>query len=274
LERNLSSPPLAKKDPSSWPPLGWRWEYYHALLELVPDDLVVDEVLIGLHWTLVRSGDRVGMSMTYREGEVSVPQAGDFAGKPLREVARLVLSWNFVEAAIGVAAIGAGVNTRERVESLLGHPLEVYDPENAFDALREKLRGKKVAVVGHFPGIEELREDVELTIFERVPLPGDTPDPAAEYLMAEQDAVFLTASTLVNKTFPRMLELAREKFLVLVGPSTPMHPLLYTWGVDVLAGLFVLDPDRVWHIAQEGGHRRLFQEGAFRVNVPRHGGGL
>lgn len=274
MEPNLSFPPLVQKDSNLLPPLGWRWEYYHALLELVPDDLVVDEVLVGLHRALVRSGDRVGLSMTYSEGEISVPQAGDFAGKPLREVAHLVLSWNFVEAAIGMAAIGAALNTRENVESLLGHSLESYDSKNAFDALRKKLRGKKVAVVGHFPGIEELREDVELTIFERAPLPGDTPDPAAEYLMAEQDAVFLTASTLVNKTFPRMLELAREKFLVLVGPTTPMHPILYTWGVDVLSGLVVLDPDRVWKIVQEGGHRRLFHEGTFLINVSRLGGSL
>ena len=36
------------------------------------------------------------------------------------------------------------------------------------------------------------------------------PDPACEYILSEQDVVIMTATTLINKTMPRLLALSRN----------------------------------------------------------------
>ncbi|MEN6473015.1 MAG: DUF364 domain-containing protein, partial [Syntrophaceae bacterium] len=94
---------------------------------------------------------------------------------------------------------------------------------------------------------------------------GDLPDPAAEYILPLQDAVFITATTLINKTLPRLIELSRESFVVLVGPSTPLTPVLFDYGVKALAGTVVVDEAKVWRHVAEGGERSVFSHGARMV---------
>jgi uncharacterized protein len=73
-----------------------------------------------------------------------------------------------------------------------------------FTSLREEMCGKKVAVVGHFQGLERIAEICNLSVLERRPQPGDYPDPACEYILREQEVVIITASTLINNTMPRL----------------------------------------------------------------------
>jgi uncharacterized protein (DUF4213/DUF364 family) len=114
----------------------------------------------------------------------------------------------------------------------------------AFAAWRDRVRGKKAAVIGHFPHLEEkLGEVCELSVLEKRPVPGDYPDSACEFLLPVQDFVFATGVTLTNKTLPRLLELARRAELILAGPSVPLSPLLFEWGVRDLQGFVVTDPD-------------------------------
>lgn len=77
---------------------------------------------------------------------------------------------------------------------------------------------------------------------ERVPRPGDHPDTACEYLLPECDYVFISSSSFVDKTAPRLLELSRRAHTVLVGPSTPLPPMLFDYGVDTTTGFVVTDP--------------------------------
>ena len=82
------------------------------------------------------------------------------------------------------------------------------------------------------------------SVSERFPEPGDYPDTACEYLLPDADYVFISSSSFVNKTTPRLLDLAigGGAHTVLVGPSTPMHPLLLDLGVDTVTG-YVPDPE-------------------------------
>jgi uncharacterized protein (DUF4213/DUF364 family) len=101
-----------------------------------------------------------------------------------------------------------------------------------------------VAVIGHFPHLEKtLGKVCDLAILEKRPLPGDYPDSACEFLLPFQDYVFATGVTLINKTLPRLLELSRRQGLILVGPSVPLAPLLFDWGVRDLQGMVVTDPE-------------------------------
>ena len=74
--------------------------------------------------------------------------------------------------------------------------------------------GKRVAVIGRYPGLEAYAGRFDLTVLERQPSDLDLPDAAAEYLLADADWVFMTATTLINKTFPRLADLAAAGFRV------------------------------------------------------------
>ena len=241
-----------------------KWAIYDKLIAGIPLKSVVEDCLVGLRWILVRSGG-VGMALTPPEGERRSAWSGSFTGKPTREVAALAKSWNPLEAAVGVATINSYYNAPEVFSRTWKAGLEDQPTGNAFEHYRERLKHKKVAVIGHFPGLEDLAAQCELSILERRPGPGDLPDPAAEYILPQQDAVFITATTLINKTLPRLIELASNSFTVLVGPSTPLTPMLFDFGVKALAGTVVKDDAKVWRHVAEGGERSVFAHGARMV---------
>jgi uncharacterized protein (DUF4213/DUF364 family) len=162
-------------------------------------------------------------------------------GLPLWELARASKSWNFTEAAMGIAAMGAYWNSpeRPRTANALKNPAI-----SAFESWREQVRGKKAAVIGHFMNLERTLAPVcELSILEQRPRHGDYPASACEYLLRLQDFVFATGVTLINKTFPRLLELSRAAEFILVGPSAPLCPRLLDFGVKDLQGFVVTKPD-------------------------------
>lgn len=71
--------------------------------------------------------------------------------------------------------------------------------------------------------------------------------------MPEADFAFITGVTLENKTAPRLLKLAREAFVTMVGPSVVMAQPLFDAGVDMAAGSIVMDPDLARHAVKSGG---------------------
>ena len=81
----------------------------------------------------------------------------------------------------------------------------------------------------------------EVVILEREPKPGDYPDSACEYLLPDCDVVLITGSASVNKTMPRLLELAKDARIVLTGPTVPLCPGLLDLGIQRLNGSVVLD---------------------------------
>ncbi|MGI9862499.1 DUF364 domain-containing protein [Moorella naiadis] len=247
------------------------WAIYDELIAGVPPDLEVEDCLVGLNWVLVRSR-ATGLVMTPLEGHPRIKLAGKIKGMPVRELAVHIKSWNNFEAALGLAAINSVLNTPEQVESLCGRPLSSQPQVSAFTYFQEQVKGKKVTIIGHFPDLEPLARNCRLTILERRPGPGDLPDPACEYILPVQDYVFITATTLINKTFPRLVELSRQARVILVGPSTPMTPALFHYGIDTLAGTVVMEPELIRRVVQEGGCLEIFKGGGRMVQVSRDEG--
>lgn len=242
------------------------WQIYDDLIASIPEDLTVKDCLVGVNWTLVRSRT-TGTAMTMENGMGAVRNCGALIGMPVRELAEYIKSWNNLEACMGLAAINSVYNTVERLEELTKKSLAQQPQESAFQTFREEIKGKKVAVIGHFPGLEELEAWCSLSVLERNPQPGDFPDPACEYILPEQDYVFITSTTLINKTLPRLLEISRPARVIMVGPSTPLHPVLFNNGVDTLAGS-VVDDDKVWTYVRQGGlGQRIFKQGCHMVKV-------
>src|SRR5215467_8235391 len=156
------------------------WTLYDELIAAVPEDSVVAGCLAGLNWFLVRSRG-VGVAMRPREGEEIIPKAGALTGMRTRELAGWIKSWNWNEAAFGLAAINSELNAPAPVEQNCCQHLNAARNEDVFNSLADELKGKKVAVVGHFYNLERLKPVCKLSILERRPKEGDLPDPAAEY---------------------------------------------------------------------------------------------
>ncbi|NMC86785.1 MAG: DUF364 domain-containing protein [Anaerolineaceae bacterium] len=231
--------------------MGNPWALYDSLLDGIDSSLIVDHYGHGVGWTEVWAGSNTGVAMTVKERGVGDSYHGPIIGRPLQDVAALIKSWNFLEASLGAAALTCYYNSIEKVQALGG--LQGIDLANlrtesrrrkdALIAFQNEITGKKVAMIGHFPNIEhQFMDRCELTILERNPLRGDYPDSACEYLIAEQDYLFITGMTLTNKTLPRLLQLAGEKVKVsMLGPSVCMAPQLFSFGVDNLSGYCVTD---------------------------------
>lgn len=232
----------------------------------------VTEAIIGLTWTLCRAGDATGLAMSPVVATRTLPWSGTITGRALSEVAAWVRSWNPHEAVLGMAAVNAALN---RDLSALGSRSDLGDapgPANlaVFEHFRAALAGKRVAVIGRYPGMERLESELGLTVLERTPGDGDLPDPACEYVLPRSDWVFITASSLPNKTFPRLAELARNAQTVLMGPGTPWLAELADFGIDYLAGTRVVDGEALRRTVAEGGGVRIFG-GAMRYFLARVG---
>jgi uncharacterized protein (DUF4213/DUF364 family) len=247
------------------------WELYDMLIDGVPKDITVVDAALGPHWAAILSSEGgVGMGMRYDVASLPSDLPADLRGMSLRLLAQSAKSWNFVDAAHGVAALNAYYNHPDRARALGIDTTRASRDNEAFLKYRAALTGQKAAVVGHFPYLENLLRPVcALSILERSPREGDFPDSACEYLLAEQDYVFITGSTLVNKTLPRLLELCRGRTAVLVGPSTPLTPALFDYGVYDLSGFVVLDPTRLFTAVRDGIEGRHFTAGTM-VNFTRN----
>jgi uncharacterized protein len=244
------------------------WQIYDELIASVPAASTVSDVMIGQGWVAVRS-DGMGMAMAQREGGGSREFSGSPRGLKTRDVAGWIKSWNFIEAAIGLAAINSAVNRPQAVERHWGLRLTDSPSQDLFKFIRPLIAGKKVTVVGHFPDLERMKTCCRLSILERHPQPGDYPDSACEYILADQDMIVMTATTLINKTMPRLLQLGRHAEIAVCGPSTPLLPLLFDHGVTLMGGLVIEDEARAWRGVQEGLDRQILNEGARMVNIPK-----
>ncbi len=242
------------------------WDIYDELIDAVPENSVVSECLAGLSWFLVRS-QGTGVAMRPHEIDGPVRNAGHIAGMKTRDLAAWIKSWNWHEAAMGLAAINSELNAPKSAKRNCGEQLADCENQDVFSYLLDDLRGKKVAVIGHFYNIERLNDVCELSVLERRPEQGDLPDPACEYILKEQDVVVMTATTLINKTMPRLLSLSAGARIVVAGPSTPLHPLMFGHGIDLLGGLVVEDEPSVWRAVGEGGRKELFTQGGRMVKV-------
>ena len=146
-------------------------------------------------------------------------------------------------ASIGMAAINSLIDIDEAK----------CVKENAFDVLARKGRGKNIAIVGHFPWIPELRKVArKLWVIEQRPGEGDLPVEAAEDILPQADVVGITGSSFINHTVGRLLDLSKNSFIVMIGPTSPLSPVLFDYGVDVIAGIKVVEPKKAIHSISEG----------------------
>ena len=218
-----------------------------ALISTLDAGAPVGDIRLGTHWTAVLTRD-CGLASTPREagphGEILVRDAGSLLEMEARELAELARSESGLEAAIGMAAVNSLIEVDEH------RCVEL----NAADFLAEEGRGKKVAVIGHFPFTERLSHVTrELWVLEKHLREGDFAESEAPHLVPEADVVAITGSAFVNHTIDGLLALCDPGACVMVlGPTTPLSPVLFDYGVDLVSGTKVIDPETVFRYVSQG----------------------
>jgi hypothetical protein len=90
-------------------------------------------------------------------------------------------------------------------------------------------------------------------VLELRPRDGDFPAEQAETVLPEADIVAISGSAFINHTIEPLLKLCRPGSLVVVlGPTTPLSPVLFDHGVDVISGTQVIDPRLALRCVSEG----------------------
>jgi len=208
----------------------------HDLLDSIQTDVPVRQLLVGVHWTAVLSYG-CGMASTVMSdkphGESAVRGVGELEQRTARELATYALSDNTLEASIGLAALN----------SLIEFPEKNVVEVNAFEFLAKQGAGKTVAVFGHFPNTTTLKEAASrVIIFELTPSEGEYGLDDVPRLLPTADLVAITSNSLINHTLAYIMPHIRAgAFSMLLGPSTPLSPLLFDHGLDMLAGVRVTD---------------------------------
>ncbi len=238
--------------------------YTKILNSLANHQLV--EVRIGLKWTavVVDKGDhqQCGLASTLsgdhrHTGEPTIPDPGNLEINSALELAGWIESEIPLRRSIGCAAVNA----------LLPRDPSSWVDLNAEGAILEHGRGKKAVLIGHFPFANHLKEEWgELTVLDQNPSGDDLPASAAPEILPEADLVAITGMTFVNHTLPELLSLCKpEAYVIILGPSTPLSPVLYEFGVNLLAGSTVENISAVIAALGQGGNFPQIHQAGVRL---------
>lgn len=221
--------------------------YDELIAEMTPG-LTAEEVVIGPFLSAVRSGGNCGLSTTLRpkgfaHETPAVQNPGKYSGRPLADIARLIFSDRIMEASLGMAAINAG---------LPKGGLRLLE-KNGAKLLAERAADLNLVMIGHFSFGHDLSPLTQSTvILEKDPRDGDLPASAAERVIPQADVVAITGSAFSNRTIERLLELARKKWVIVLGPTAPLSPLLFNYGVSAVAGTVISDIETTLREVREG----------------------
>ena len=167
------------------------------------------------------------------------------------ELCSVAYSESLLEAAIGMAAIN----------SLLEVNLDACEELNAAEIILQKGEGKNVAIVGHFPFLPRVREKAKaLWVIEKNPRENDLQEAEADRFLPQADVVALTGTSLTNHTLPHLLELCNPgAFVIMLGDTVPLSPVLFDYGVHAISGTRVIDVDLALRCVSQGANFRQIQ---------------
>jgi len=207
-------------------------------------DGTVERVCIGTHWTAVvveQNGvRRCGLASNpihdFQMDDAHRARVTELEQQSARELCELTSGHEPPFTSLGLAAINA----------LLPDQSERWVERNAGEVIAQMGKGKNVALIGHFPFVPELQGQVgRLDVLELRPKVGDLDASEAPHVIPNADIVAITSMAFVNGTMGGLLSLCSpDTYVIILGPSTPLSPLLFAHGIDMLCGSIVerIDP--------------------------------
>ena len=209
-------------------------------------DDIVREVFIGIFLTCVKT-KRYGLAYTYRDSLKPphllppIKDRGNLRGKKARELIPFIKSENPLEVTLGLATLN----------SVLDVPDNATELKDFGSYLINESAGKKVAMKGYFPFMDEVKEAAdEFYLFEKtIDSVGAEKDLAD---LAKAEILITTGTTIINRSIEEIIEKAKRSRIIMVGPSTPFCPVLFEYGIDEIISTSVYDSRRMIETLSEG----------------------
>lgn len=240
-------------------------EILEEIINTLPSSPVpVRNVSVGVHWTAVCSAG-CGLASTLTSENLpyaNLSDVGRLHENSAQQLARWVLSENHYESSVGMAALNSLVRP---------DPADLVEL-NAYNWIFANCPGKDVAIVGHFNFVDDVRKTARnLWVLEKNPRPGDiSAEYSAEYL-GKAEIIAITGSAFVNHSMGDVLSMCNPHAVIMIlGPSTPLSPVLFDHNVSILSGSHVVDEAGcLLTVQQGGGYSQLW--GVKRVTLFRKG---
>jgi uncharacterized protein (DUF4213/DUF364 family) len=253
----------------------------------------VDDLVIGVFFTGVKlSSGHAGVAFT-PIGEIPeavccpttaarMPQAGKMERKPLSEILPYSLDANVLKSAIGISALNA--LSQSILESGRGQEYQVVMDADGFDLL-EIQPDETVSLIGAFgPYIRRLKMmGNPFFIIEKNPqtlrpeeMKYFRPPSETATTLKESEAIIITGTAIVNHTIDAILSsIDPGKRTAIIGPTASMIPdAFFKRGVQVMAGIRILDPEGMVKILKQGGSGyHLLQECSEKIAFIKKGKG-
>ncbi|QSH58954.1 hypothetical protein A0J47_019880 [Photobacterium damselae subsp. damselae] len=216
-----------------------------ALAASIPNSIVVDSVLFGFNWVFVKAGNLCGIARSPErgtEGARTIRPKEGFAGKTLAQLAQYFCSFDPLCRALGLAAINAYWNR-------IDNPYH-FNHTGGFSAITPP--GNGLVIIGGFRSVQQRLHSAK--IIEREPRPGDIAVEDAPMAFQTAQQLAITAQTLMNGSLEPILCSSRNvPHHLLVGPSAPLCPILFDYGIDEISGLIMKNPTKVMQFIAESG---------------------
>jgi len=225
----------------------WRWwgpDRLYQDLALGVAEAPVLRIVFGSRWMLIEGPRGCGVSYLPKNPKPLIDRIGSLRRSSLRQLAGLIHSWDPLEMAVGIAAVNAHYNT-------YNHAAQHGNGTQRFTGT-----SGRVVVIGAFPGLSQTLPGAQ--VIETDPRSGEFPAVAMDTLLPGCMTTVVSSSALINRSLPRILRLATGARVAMIGPSTPLTPRLYGYGVDTLGGLIVTDPNGLAAAIQAGALPREF----------------
>ena len=235
------------------------------LLSTLNTEASVRDIRQGLFHTAVMTRN-CGLAATLprdalQQEQPFVKEPGFLLKKSTKELAQMCYSESILEAAVGMATINSLLEIDdERCQNL-----------NARELIIEKGKGHRVAIVGHFPFTSRLCDVVkELWVIEKNPREGDFTEAEAEKFIPQANVVGITGTAFTNHTIEQLLEMCNpDAYVVILGDTAPLSPVLFAYGIDAISGIRVTDPELALRCVSEGATYRQIQ-GIRRLTMLRN----
>jgi len=231
------------------------------LRDMVHPNSLIEQVAVGPRFISVVAGGRAGMASLLGAQPADHEQGliYDVIGKTAGHVAGYLKSTSPFAVSLGTAALNAAYAPD------LQNPSDVDEP--AEELLVELGRGKVVGVVGEFPFVRLLKEQVGgLHLFELRDVEGSVSRERWDDVLANLDVLAVTGTALLTRYLGYFLTSARRATSVIIGPTTPLSQALFAFGADYLCGAVVIDPEQVLEGVRAGlSFREIKKKGGVRL---------
>jgi uncharacterized protein (DUF4213/DUF364 family) len=235
-------------------------------------EIRIDDLVIGIFFTGIKlSTGHAGVAFT-PIGEIPeavccpttaarMPQAGNLDGNPVSEILKYALDTNVLKSAMGVATLNAlsqliiqegndaeypMIKDTDGFDLLKVQPDETITLIGAFGPYirRLKMMGNPFFIIEKNP--QTLRAD-EIKYFKS--------EPEMASAIGISNVVIITGTAIVNHTIDHILSLiTNDKRTAIIGPTASMIPdIFFKKGIQVMAGVRILEPDLMIKILQQGG---------------------